>query len=170
MYSVRNLRNQYFPWNDFTSLRKELTNHLNRFKNIPVSKLAWELLVIKHRTNYTAELCPNLDKILNNWTVIKSRGFCVSEVSWSRLIYDAIACTHRYPSIGIQKRIWDDLCKHHMIGCSHYKYVIMGTMAPKSPASRLFTQPFIRGQIKKKKRPIKAPRHWPLCGKFTGDR
>ena len=31
----------------------------------------------------------------------------------------------------------------------------------KSPASRLFTQPFIQSRIKK---PIKALRHWPLCG------
>ena len=37
----------------------------------------------------------------------------------------------------------------------------------KSPASPLFTQPFIRVQIKEN---IKAPRHWPLCGEFTGDR
>ena len=37
----------------------------------------------------------------------------------------------------------------------------------KSPASRLFTQPFIQGQIKEN---IKAMRHWPLCGEFTGDR
>ena len=37
----------------------------------------------------------------------------------------------------------------------------------KSPASRLFTQPFIRAQFKEN---IKAPRHWPLCGEFTGDR
>ena len=36
----------------------------------------------------------------------------------------------------------------------------------KSPASRLFTQPFIQTQIKEY---IKAPRHWPLCGEFTGD-
>ena len=35
----------------------------------------------------------------------------------------------------------------------------------KSPASRLFTQPFIRAQIKEN---IKAPRHWSLCGEFTG--
>ena len=32
-------------------------------------------------------------------------------------------------------------------------------------ASRLFTQPFIQTQIKVN---IKAPRHWPLCGEFTG--
>ena len=37
----------------------------------------------------------------------------------------------------------------------------------KSPASRLFTQPFIQTQIKEN---IKASRHWPLCGEFTGDR
>ena len=37
----------------------------------------------------------------------------------------------------------------------------------KSPASRLFTQPFIQTQIKEY---IKAPRHWPLCREFTGDR
>ena len=37
----------------------------------------------------------------------------------------------------------------------------------KSPASRLFTQPFIQTQIKEN---IKAPHHWPLCGEFIGDR
>ena len=37
----------------------------------------------------------------------------------------------------------------------------------KSSVSPLFTQPFIRAQIKEN---IKAPRHWPLCGEFTGDR
>ena len=37
---------------------------------------------------------------------------------------------------------------------------------PKSPASPLFTQPFIRLQIKEN---IKAPRHWPLCGELNGE-
>ena len=37
----------------------------------------------------------------------------------------------------------------------------------KSPASRLFTLPFIQAQIKEY---IKAPRHWPLCGEFPVDR
>ena len=31
----------------------------------------------------------------------------------------------------------------------------------------VFTEPFIQAQIKEN---IKAPRHWPLCGEFTGDR
>ena len=35
----------------------------------------------------------------------------------------------------------------------------------RSPASRLFTQPFIRAQIKEN---FKVPRHWPLCGEYTG--
>ena len=43
----------------------------------------------------------------------------------------------------------------------------MGAMGLKSPASPLFTQPFIQAQIKEN---IKAPRHWPLCGEFTDDR
>ena len=34
-----------------------------------------------------------------------------------------------------------------------------------SPASPLFTQPFIQTLIKEN---IEAPRHWPLCGEFTG--
>ena len=37
----------------------------------------------------------------------------------------------------------------------------------KSPASRLFIQPFILVLIKEN---INAPRHWPLCGEFTGNR
>ena len=37
----------------------------------------------------------------------------------------------------------------------------------KSPASPLFTQPFIQAQIEEN---TKAPRHWPLYRKFTGDR
>ena len=43
----------------------------------------------------------------------------------------------------------------------------MGEMASQSPASRLFTQPSIQAQMKEN---IKVPRHWPLCGEFTGDR
>ena len=35
----------------------------------------------------------------------------------------------------------------------------------RSPASRLLTQLFIQKQIKKN---VKALRHWPLCGEFTG--
>ena len=50
--------------------------------------------------------------------------------------------------------------------CFHYNYVIMARWRLKSPASSLFTQPFIQEQIKEN---IQAPRHWPLCGEYTGD-
>ena len=52
------------------------------------------------------------------------------------------------------------------IHSGHYTDVIMGAIFLKSPASWLFTQSFIQTQIKEN---IKAPRHWPLCGEFTGD-
>ena len=48
---------------------------------------------------------------------------------------------------------------------SHYTDVIMTTMPSEITTSRLFTQSFIRAQIKGN---IKAPRHWPLCREFTG--
>ena len=44
----------------------------------------------------------------------------------------------------------------------HYGDVVMGAIA-----SPLLTKPFIQTHIKEN---IKAPRHWPLCGEFTGDR
>ena len=47
----------------------------------------------------------------------------------------------------------------------HYNDVIVARLRLKSPASRLFTQPFIQVEIKEN---IKALRHWPLCGGFTG--
>ena len=41
------------------------------------------------------------------------------------------------------------------------------TLTSQSPVPGLFTQAFIQVQIKEH---IKAPRHWPLCGEFNGDR
>ena len=43
----------------------------------------------------------------------------------------------------------------------------MGAVALKSPAFRLFTKLYVQAQIKEN---IKASRHWPLRGEFTGDR
>ena len=42
-----------------------------------------------------------------------------------------------------------------------------GSNGIKSPASPLFTQPFIQAQIKER---MKVVRHWPLCREFTVDR
>ena len=51
----------------------------------------------------------------------------------------------------------------HKINIQYVSYTTTFT----EDTSRLFTQPFIQVQIKEN---IKAPRHWPLCGEFTGDR
>ena len=37
----------------------------------------------------------------------------------------------------------------------------------KSPASRLFAEPFVQVQMKEN---FKAPRHWPLCGEFLAQK
>ena len=49
----------------------------------------------------------------------------------------------------------------------HYNDVIMGAIASQITSLAIVTQPFIQMQIKEN---IKAPRHWPLCAEFTGDR
>ena len=43
----------------------------------------------------------------------------------------------------------------------------MGAMASKITSLTIAAQPFIQAHIKEN---IKVPRHWPLCGEFTGDR
>ena len=57
---------------------------------------------------------------------------------------------------------------YHRCTVPHQNSITMPSQWPrrrlKSPASRLFTQSFIRAQIKEN---IKAPRHWPLCGEIT---
>ena len=49
---------------------------------------------------------------------------------------------------------------------THYNDVIIGVMASQITSLMIFTQPFIRAQIKEN---IKALHHWPLCGEFTRD-
>ena len=61
----------------------------------------------------------------------------------------------------------DDMKKETSHSIQHYMTSQWPRWRLKSPASRLFAQSFIRAQIKEN---IKAPRHLPLCGKFTGDR
>ena len=58
--------------------------------------------------------------------------------------------------------------------CSHLNYRVQNWFNPpiqwrhneRDGVSRLFTQPFVQAHIKEI---IKAPRHWPLWGEFTGE-
>ena len=48
---------------------------------------------------------------------------------------------------------------------THYGDVIMGAIASQITSLTIVYPTFIQAQIKEN---IKAPRHWPLCGEFTG--
>ena len=49
----------------------------------------------------------------------------------------------------------------------HYNGVIMGAIASQITGLTIVYSIVIQTQIKES---IRAPRHWPLCGEFTGDR
>ena len=50
---------------------------------------------------------------------------------------------------------------------TRYSDVIMSAMASQITSVSIFAQLFVQTQIKEN---TKAPRQWPLCGKFAGDR
>ena len=68
-----------------------------------------------------------------------------------------------------------ELCAHyshavtmwHSTSYTHYCDVIMCTMASQITSLKIGYITVCQAQIKEN---IKAPRHWPLCGEFTGDR
>ena len=62
--------------------------------------------------------------------------------------------------------VWRSMYNYNESTC-YYSDVIMGAMAAQITSLIIFTQPFIQAQINEN---IKAPRHWPLWGEFTGHR
>ena len=87
---------------------------------------------------------------------------------------DEVLCIFRHGAS--QCRITKMILIFHYsyIGISMLKISFIITMTSswarwrfKSPASRLFTQPFLQTQINEN---IKTRRHWPLWGEFTVDR
>ena len=58
-------------------------------------------------------------------------------------------------------------CFRHPHDIYHYDDVIMSAIASEITSLTIVNSNFIRAHIKEN---IKAPRHWPLCGDFTGDR
>ena len=60
-------------------------------------------------------------------------------------------------------------CNHvSAIPVLHYNDVIMGAMASQiTSLTIVYWTEYLKAQIKENS---KAPRHWPLCGEFTGDR
>ena len=113
----------------------------------------------------------------NHWTSIRNIGLVFAErkTQWTVCLHQW-RCTPWEPftkAKGIRTLLKKDLVFEqvtlHNMGT--FSLITMTSQwvgwRLKLPASRLFTQPFIRAQIKEN---IKAPRHWPLCGEYTGDR
>ena len=81
-------------------------------------------------------------------------------------IFHVVSAFQWYRVTVIQNGGWYLTKYHaHLVMC-HYSDVIMLRWRLKSPASPLFSQPFIQAQLKEY---IKAPRHWPLWREFTGE-
>ena len=100
---------------------------------------------------------------------------CLILLSWQHWVQDVLLhCDvilsrigHRtYPVAILWYGAWGIHCRH-IVMLYHYSDVIMGAMVSNHQPHHCFTQPLIQAQIKES---IKAPRHWPLCGEFTGDR
>ena len=96
-----------------------------------------------------------------HWDII--RYDCPSSVklTWSRwrMIYFFLGLT-------MEESINSGALIHHRLRFFTLQWRHMGARTSQI-SSLLFTQPFIRAQIKET---IKASRRWPLCGEFTGDR
>ena len=108
------------------------------------------------------------------WLPIEPSGTNFSEISIKKNHFSLKKMTFKMSSVKLPPfclglNVFINTVSAVALQAEHYNDVIMSMMVFcfKSPASWLFTQPFIQAQIKEN---IKAPRHWPLCGKFTGDR
>ena len=88
----------------------------------------------------------------------------------SFLLYNTVQYIRKRSSLWLRCAYRVFASRYELI-TSNWQYITVASLWSrwrlKSPASPLFTQLFIRVQIKES---IKAPRHWPLCGEFTGDR
>ena len=100
------------------------------------------------------------------------RWYCLGN-KWSQLSYcigflDKVCLVCRLVKVLYLLR---EVGRHSRLPHCQGQFITMTSWWPrwrlKSPASRLFTQPFIQTQIKENN---KAPPHWPLWVEFTGDR
>ena len=86
-------------------------------------------------------------------------GFCYSsKIKWLKCIYKIVGNLIHWAVLGEKK------------SCGIITVTLWwARWRLKSPASRLFTQSLVQAQNNEKQN-IKTPRHWPLWGKFNGDR
>ena len=123
-------------------------------------------------TNRLTKLCSywivSLDcKVLLKW-LVNNIGYCSKKIMlrFNKDMFQQLDCRHNHmsnvkehPCNRIQNKPLNPVPKTLFITMTSY----WERWRLKSPASRLFTQPFIQKQIKEN---IKAPRHWPF---FAGN-
>ena len=96
-------------------------------------------------------------------TISATRAFLVGTTS-------SVLCRDLVMTTNVNMNIAPD---QYGLTCQNGYLRTMGSFTLQLPhnerdgVSILFTQPFIQEQIEEN---TKAPRHWPLCGEFTGDR
>ena len=96
-----------------------------------------------------------------NWLLIISMESCEKDIALVIKLLHAYECaTLKWPFLTVYLVDESIMCTYH---CD----VIMSAMASQITSIWVFTRPFIQAQIKEN---IKALRHWPLWGEFTGDR
>ena len=88
--------------------------------------------------------------------VILSEANCVISVRYSIWTLNMLLSHRHLQHDIVSRRIYN-----------HYNDVIMGTEASQITDVSIVCSTVSSGHLKEN---IKAPRHWPLCGEFTGDR
>ena len=124
----------------------------------------------------------NLNNGLCCWVAFRFKHWQYELAIWhptlllmsSQLIWRLGARYLHLPTRYLNMTNWRDkiqLCdlRHEHTGTTgnHYSEVIMRAMASQITSLTIVHSAVYHAQIKEN---IKAPRHWPLCGKFTGDR
>ena len=136
------------PWENHKQLWRRWWKFMQRFYFICYVAKQWPNCILVGEIRFPLTWRRN-NRIFEPWSIT-----CETHLSSS------LVCTENW------ELLWCQLSHHWW----HWGITMTSQWARwrlKSPASRLFTKPFIQTQIKEN---IKAPRHWPLCGEFTADR
>ena len=114
----------------------------------------------QHNISMSPLYCITSEKVIKATTVSSLYALKAAPLIWCQWRNTYNKCIYN-------RHVWFRFAFQLLSLRVHYSDVIMARWRLKSPASRLFTQPFIQARIKEN---FKAPRYRPLCGEFTGDR
>ena len=124
----------------------------------------WATRINHTKFKFSSKICNNLHHVHFDMFSIFFSVIASTEPN----ITLAYRASEEYNLPDLSPRSWHEFALRYRLisNISHTKSQNLDVWRLKSPAWRVFTQPSIQGQIKVNK----APRHWPSCGEFTGDR